>query len=93
MSDARSMTAGDVPCANVNPGATIARQSRRASLVEATVQTLCGYFVALATQAVVFPLAGIHVSGETHAWIGACFVGVSLVRGYVIRRVAERWRS
>ena len=67
-------------------------QSRRASFAEAATQTAVGYVVALGTQAVVFPLAGIHgVTATAHAGIGAAFVGVSLVRGYALRRVFERW--
>ena len=62
-------------------------------MVEAVTQTAVGYVVALATQAVVFPLAGIEgVSGRAHMGIGAAFVAVSLVRGYALRRLFARIR-
>lgn len=66
-------------------------QSRRASLAEAVTNVAVGYILALVTQALVFPLAGIHdVSGRAHAGIGAAFVAVSLCRGYALRRLFER---
>jgi len=61
-------------------------QSRLGSLVEACVNTTIGYGVALASQLVVFPLVGIHVPLRTNIVIGLWFTGVSIVRGYVLRR-------
>lgn len=62
------------------------RQSRAASLLESATNTAIGYLVALISQIAIFPLYGIHVPLTTNLWIGAWFTGVSLVRGYVIRR-------
>lgn len=62
-------------------------QTRRWSAVEAVANVAVGYAVALAAQAVVFPLAGIHVGAGTHAAIGGAFTVVSLVRSYALRRV------
>jgi len=61
-------------------------QTRLESLIEATVNTAIGFFVALVSQVVVFPLFGIHVPLSTNLGIGAWFTLISVVRSYVIRR-------
>ena len=65
-------------------------QSRRMSLIEALTNVAVGYALALATQIVVFPWFGIETGLAEHLTIGLAFVGVSLVRGYVLRRLFER---
>lgn len=62
-------------------------QSRLASAIEAVANVAIGYAVALATQAVVFPLFGMDVSVREHMAIGAVFTVVSLVRSYAVRRL------
>ena len=66
------------------------KQSRLMSLVEAITNVLVGYVLAIATQLVVFPWFGIVTGWTEHLTIGLTFVGVSLVRGYVLRRLFER---
>lgn len=61
-------------------------QSKLESLVETLINTAIGYFVALLSQLVVFPLVGIHVPLSTNLEIGAWFTLISVLRGYVIRR-------
>lgn len=62
-------------------------QSRLSSLIEAGMNVLIGFGVALLSQIVVFPLVGIHgVPLSTNLEIGAYFTLISLVRSYVIRR-------
>ena len=68
------------------------KQSRAMSLVEAVANVVVGYTLAIATQIVVFPWFGIETGLAEHLTIGLAFVGVSLVRGYVLRRLFERWR-
>ena len=68
------------------------KQSRRASLTEAALNTLLGYCVAIAAQVAIFPLFGIHVSAADHAVIGLLFTAVSLVRSYALRRLFEALR-
>lgn len=65
------------------------RQSRRASLIEATLNTVIGYFIAVAAQIVVFPLFGIHVSLVTDLVIGLIFMIISMLRSYYLRRLFE----
>jgi hypothetical protein len=62
------------------------------SLVEAATNVVVGYVLAIATQIVVFPWFGIEAALGEHLAIGLVFVGVSLLRGYVLRRVFETWR-
>ena len=68
------------------------KQSKRASLTEAALNTLVGYCVAIAAQVVIFPLFGIYIGSVEHAFIGLLFTGVSLTRSYVLRRVFETLR-
>ena len=68
-------------------------QSRLMSLVEAVANTAIGYLVAVATQFAVFPLFGLNVSLLGNLAIGAVFTGVSVVRGYVLRRLFEALRE
>lgn len=64
-------------------------QSRTMSLVESIANVIVGYGVAVLTQIVVFPWFGIEVGLADNMKIGMVFVGVSLVRGYLLRRLFE----
>lgn len=61
-------------------------QSRTASLIESVFNVVIGYGVALASQLVIFPMFGIHLSLGDNFAIGAWFTLISLVRSYTIRR-------
>lgn len=65
-------------------------QSRAMSLVEAATNVVVGYVLAILTQIVVFPWFGIEAALVDHLAIGLAFVGVSLARGYLLRRLFER---
>jgi hypothetical protein len=67
-------------------------QSPRLSLLEAVTNVVVGYALAVLTQLLVFPWFGLSVSLQDNFAIGAAFVGVSLIRGYALRRVFERWQ-
>jgi hypothetical protein len=67
-------------------------QSRRQSLIEAITNVVVGYALAVLTQIVVFPWFGLKVSLNDNLAIGAIFVIISLLRGYALRRLFERWR-
>jgi hypothetical protein len=69
------------------------KQSRAMSLVEAATNVVAGYVLAIATQIVVFPWFGIATGFAEHLTIGLAFVGVSLARGYLLRRLFERIRA
>jgi hypothetical protein len=68
-------------------------QSRTMSFVEAAANVVVGYALAIATQVVVFPLFGLEVALGEHLAIGLAFLGVSLARGYLLRRLFERLRA
>ena len=68
------------------------KQSRRMSMVEAVANVLVGYGIAVATQAMVFPMFGLQASIEDNLLIGAIFTIVSIVRGYTLRRLFEALR-
>ena len=70
----------------------VVRQSRIMSLVEAATNVVVGYVLAIATQIVVFPWFGIETGLAEHLTIGLAFVGVPLVRGYLLRRLFEAIR-
>jgi hypothetical protein len=62
------------------------------SLVEAAANVVVGYVLAIATQIVVFPWFGIEAALGEHLAIGLIFFGVSLGRGYLLRRLFEAIR-
>ena len=68
------------------------QQSRLMSLAESVTNVVIGYVLAIATQIVVFPWFGIETGLAEHLTIGLAFVGVSLVRGYLLRRLFEAIR-
>ena len=68
-------------------------QSRRMSMVEAITNVVVGYALAVATQIVVFPWFGLHPNLGENLALGAIFTGISLIRGYILRRLFERWRA
>jgi hypothetical protein len=68
------------------------KQSHTMSLVEAATNVVVGYVLAIATQIVVFPWFGIETGLAEHLTIGLAFVGVSLVRGYLLRWLFEALR-
>ena len=67
-------------------------QSRAHSALESVANVAVGYGVAIATQAAVFPLFGLHASAGEHMAITGIFTAVSFVRSYALRRVFERLR-
>ncbi len=62
------------------------------SLVESLANVVVGYGIAIATQAVVFPLFGLHTTLSDDMAIGAIFSAVSVARSFVLRRVFEAFR-
>lgn len=65
-------------------------QTRLQSLLEAWINVIIGYFVALAAQIIVFPCYGIEVSISQNLQIGLIFTIVSIARSYVVRRLFNR---
>jgi hypothetical protein len=65
------------------------KQTRTMSLIEAATNVVVGYVLAIATQLAVFPVFDIEAALHEHLAIGLAFVGVSLARGYLLRRLFE----
>lgn len=66
-------------------------QTRAESLIESMLSTAVGFGVGLVAQIVVFPWFGMDVTFEQNIGIAAIFTGVSVARGYVMRRFGQRW--
>lgn len=66
-------------------------QSRTQSLTESLANVAIGYGVAVAAQAAIFPLFGIHIPLADNLLLGAFFTVVSIVRSYAVRRMFNRW--
>ena len=62
-------------------------QSRRRSVVEAIINVVIGYMVAVFANLTVLPAFGYNVTLFDGAAIGLAFTIISLIRSYVIRRV------
>lgn len=61
-------------------------QSRLSSFIEALINIIIGYWVALASQVIIFPMFGIQLPLSDNLMIGGWFTLISLVRSYTIRR-------
>lgn len=68
-------------------------QTRWGSFIEAVVNIVIGFIVAISAQMVIFPMFGIYTSTQEHLLIGLCFTAVSLVRSYLVRRFFNKIKS
>ncbi len=70
-------------------------QSRLMSLIEALANVVVGFWLAVIAQLLVFPLFGLSVSFGQNLAIATLFTGISLMRGYALRRLFESlaWQS
>ena len=62
------------------------KQTRLGSFIESVVNVLIGYWVAVGTQALVFPWFGLHASFRQNMGIGLIFTVISIARSYLLRR-------
>lgn len=69
------------------------KQSRLMSLIEAIANVVVGYGIAVATQLAIFPWFGLPARVSDALAIGSIFTLVSLIRGYLLRRVFETVRA
>lgn len=68
------------------------RQLKRHSFLEAILNVLIGYWVAIVGQLVIFPIYDIEVSMRTNLVIGVWFTLISIVRTYALRRMFTCWK-
>ncbi len=62
-------------------------QSKTMSFVESLFNVVVGYLAALVVQVILFPHLGIHLDLYQNMLIGLVFTAVSIVRGYLVRRI------
>lgn len=62
-------------------------QKKKHSLLESVVSTVIGFGINVTAQHLVFPLFGIYISWHENLTIAVIFTFISILRGYVIRRV------
>lgn len=62
-------------------------QSNWMSFLEAVANVSVGYGIAVLTQVAVLPLFGLNASLGDNLVIGGIFTCISLIRGYVLRRL------
>lgn len=63
-------------------------QSRKHSLMEITLSTSVGFGAAMVANAYLFPLFfNVHVNNTENFLITCCYTVISIVRGYIMRRV------
>ena len=65
------------------------KQSRGMSLVESIANVVVGYGVAVATQVLIFPAFGVHVTLAQNLKISAAFTVISICRSFALRRLFE----
>ena len=63
------------------------KQSRTMSAIETALNIGSGYVLAVITQAIIYPLYGLHTTVTENASIAMIFTVVSLVRSYIWRRI------
>ena len=68
------------------------KQSRAMSLLEAVTNVVVGYGVAVATQILIFPVFGLHMTLAQNLKMGAIFTIISIGRAFALRRVFEAIR-
>lgn len=71
----------------------VSSQTKRQSAIETITSVAIGYLVAIGSQIVIFPIFGLAVSFGDNLLIGAFFTVVSIIRGYLIRRMFNRLQS
>lgn len=62
-------------------------QTRKQSLIEACVNNIVGYLIALLGQIIVYPWFGLTVSLVQNVEIGLVFTVISITRSFIFRRI------
>lgn len=62
-------------------------QSKKQSVIESVTQTMIGLITSIAVQLIIYPLMDIPVSFKQNLIITSIFFTVSIIRGYVVRRL------
>ena len=65
-------------------------QARATSALESIANTAIGFVVNVGLTILIFPLLGIYVPVTTNITLAIILTGVSILRGYLVRRWFER---
>jgi ABC-type spermidine/putrescine transport system permease subunit II len=68
-------------------------QSRSASAFEALTSTVFGFLLSIWVQRLLFPAMGYDLALTENIAVASVFTGVSLLRGYVVRRTFNALRD
>jgi hypothetical protein len=66
-------------------------QSKKNSAIEIAINVGSGYFVGILVQLLIFPYFGLDVSLADNALITLCFTIASFIRGYIVRRIFNKY--
>ena len=75
------------------PAPTPAGQSRTHSMAETMANIVVGFAASMVIQALVLPAMGHDITLAQNFWITCIFTVVSVVRGYGIRRIFNRFQT
>lgn len=67
-------------------------QSRKMSMIESLTGTFIGFVVSVSAACVVYPLFGHAFTLTQNVAITAIFTVISVIRGYIVRRIFNRMR-
>ncbi len=66
-------------------------QSPRHSLIESVANTAVGFVISMASVQWLFPVIGVRMTLAENFGATAIMTVISVLRGYVLRRVFNRW--
>lgn len=67
-------------------------QTKKRSLIESVTNTVVGFMVSLLIQLAIYPAMGIPVTLGQNIVITLTFTAASIARGYMVRRLFNRWK-
>ena len=68
------------------------KQSRKMSLAESVANVVAGYGIAVASQILIFPAFGLHMTMAQNLKLAAAFTVISICRSFALRRLFEAIR-
>ena len=68
------------------------KQSGTMSLVESVANVVAGYGIAVASQILIFPAFGLHMTMAQNLKLAAAFTVISICRSFALRRIFEAIR-
>jgi len=66
-------------------------QSKKDSVIEIAINVGSGYFVGMLVQVIIFPFFNLEVSLWDNAIITLWFTLASFIRGYILRRIFNKY--